>query len=60
MTVKSIMGLVPTIQAASLVGENLKVAKKKDKNVGDMIGLGMKNIVGTSLIKVESDLIAGL
>ena len=60
MTIKNILGLVPTIQAAALVGENLKVAKKKDKSMGDMIGLGMKNIVGTSLIKTESDLIASL
>ncbi len=59
MTVKSIMSLIPTIQAAALVGENVRVAKKK---VGskDLIGLGVKNIVGIEVIKLESGLIAGL
>ena len=60
MTYKDILKVAPTLQAVALVGENLKVAKKKDKSVGDMVGLGVKNVVGTSLIKTESDLIASL
>jgi len=60
MTTKNILNIIPTIQAAALVGENLKVAKKKDKKVEDIVGLGLKNIVGTSLIKVESNLISSL
>ena len=76
MTLKNIANLIPTVQAASLLNENLKAAKtpKKDgsgkgirANRGrmgcdttELIGLGTKNIIGISLIKAESDLIAGL
>ena len=60
MTAKDIAGLIPTMQSIALVSENIKVSRKKKITTGDMVGLGMKNIVGVSLIKVESDLIAGL
>ena len=60
MTYKNIAQLIPTLQAAALVGENIKLAKKKNKTSKDMIGMGTKNIVGISLIKVNADLIAGL
>ena len=60
MPVKTLLSIAPTLQAAALAGENLKVAKKKDKKVGDIVGLGVKNIVGTSLIKTQFDLIGGL
>ncbi len=60
MSLKDIAGLVPTVHAAALLQENVKIAKKKDKKAGDLVGLGLKNIVGTSLIKVESDIIAGI
>ena len=59
MTYKSIMGVIPSIQATSLVSENLKVATKK-KSTKEILGLGIKNIVGTSLIKTEADLISTL
>jgi len=54
------MSLIPTIQAAALASENVKVVKKKKVGTGDLIGLGAKNIVGIELIKLESGLIAGL
>jgi len=60
MSYKTIAGMIPTIQAASLVSHNLKDVKKKKKTSGDMIGMGMKNIVGISLIKAEADIIGGL
>jgi len=60
MTYKQIMSLVPTLQATALVTENIKVAKKKKLGVKDMAGLGVKNIIGTEFIKLESGLIAGL
>ncbi len=60
MTAKAIASLIPTIQAAALVGENVKVAKKKKVDSKDLIGLGVKNIVGIEIIKLESSLIAGL
>ncbi len=60
MTIKQIASLIPTIQAAALVGENVRVAKKKKVGTKDLIGLGVKNIVGIEVIKLESGLIAGL
>jgi len=60
MSYKSIASLIPTIQATSLVGHNLKVVKKKDKSVKDILGLGVTNIVGVSLIQAESQLIGEL
>jgi len=76
MPYKNILRLIPTIQAAQLASENVKAIKvpKKDAsgkgmraNRGkagcsstEMVGLGMKNIVGIEVIKLESGLIAGL
>ena len=54
---KDILNLIPTSHAVSLVNENIKKSKEPTK---DMINLGMKNIVGINLIKVESGLIAGI
>ena len=60
MPYKSIMNLIPTVQAASLVGHNVKVATKKKLTTKDILGLGMTNIVGTSLIQTEAQLIGSL
>jgi len=73
MTYKSIMNIIPTVQAASLATALSKIPKKDGSGKGvranrgrsgcdttEMIGLGTKGIVGTSLIKVNADLIAGL
>lgn len=57
MTTKDIMNLVPTMHSMALVGENMKVVNKKKKSSKDLIGLGMKNLVGATLIKSEADLI---
>jgi len=58
MTYKQIMGLIPTVQSMALVGENIRVAKKKKVDAMDLVKLGTKNIVGVGLIKAESDLIS--
>jgi hypothetical protein len=60
MSYKKIMEIVPTIQSVHLISENLKALKKKKMKSKDIIGLGAKNIVGTSLIKIEADLISDL
>jgi len=57
MATKQIMNLIPTIQAAALLNENVKVTKKKKVSTGDLVGLGAKNLVGIELIKLESTLI---
>ncbi len=59
MSAKTILGLIPAIQSATLLKENIKLAKKKNKKVGDFVGVGIKNIIGTELIKAEADLIGG-
>ncbi len=60
MTMKQILNLIPTLQATALLSENVRVAKKKKVDTKDLIGLGVKNIVGTEFIKLESSLIAGI
>jgi len=60
MPYKTIAGLIPTIQAVHLTNYNIKKATKKKPTTKDMLELGVGNIVGISLIKVESDLIASL
>jgi len=54
------MGIIPTVQAASLAGHNIKFATKKDKTAKDFLEIGTTNIVGTELIKTEASLIGGL
>jgi len=50
---KAIMRTVPTIMAAGLVQHNLNYLKKKKKK--GLLGLGVDNIVGASLIHASSD-----
>ena len=49
---KDIVGIVPTLHSYSLVRHNLKKRKKKR-----LVKLFGKNIVGTSLIRAESEFI---
>jgi len=60
MSYTQIARLIPTIQASALVGKNLEIATKKKKKTKDMVNLGVTNLVGLSLIKVNADMIAGL
>jgi len=46
-----ILGLVPLAQSVALAGENIKLAKKKDKNTMDFVGQGVENIVGITLME---------
>ena len=57
---KTVIGLAPLAMSASLLNENLKEVKKKKHTTKGIVGLGMKNIIGVSLIKAEADLIGGL
>jgi len=60
MTIKDIANIIPTMQSVALVSENIRFAKKKKKKMGDFVSMGATNIVGTTLIKAESDFIAGM
>lgn len=54
---KALLSVARTAQAIALANENLKVAKKKKKvKTKDLTSLGLKNVVGISLIKVQADL----
>lgn len=57
---KALLDVARTAQALALTKESLKLAKKKKKKVKDIVGVGMKNIVGIPLIKIQADLAAQL
>jgi hypothetical protein len=59
MTSKEILEIVPAIHSASLVGNALKLLKKKKKRK-NLFGTAADTIVGASMIKAESDMIAGM
>lgn len=48
------------VQSVGLLGENVRVAKKKRKSARDLVGLGVTNIVGSSLLGAQSDIIGSL
>ena len=60
MNYQAIMKAIPVIQSAQLVEHNLKKVKKKKVNTKDILDLGMTNIIGTSMIKINADLIGTL
>jgi len=60
MTVRQIMNLVPIAHSIAILSENVKVAKKKKVKSKDLIGLGLKNVVGIEFVKLESGLIAAI
>ena len=55
MDVKPILNAAVALQAASLAGESLKLARKKKKKPKDFLSAGTGLIVGSALIKSESD-----
>ena len=60
MPYKQIANLIPTMQSIALVEHNLKKIKKKKKKASDMLELGVTNVVGVSMIKLNADIIAGM
>lgn len=54
---KEILKLVPTMQSAMLLNENLKLSQKKSPKVKNFAKVGIKNLIGLEFIKAESDLI---
>ena len=56
----SLLKLAQTGQALALTTENIRVAKKKKKTTKDIIGLGIKNIVGIKLISETGKIISTL
>lgn len=65
---KSLIDLGISMQSAALLGENYKVAKhslankpiKARNGAKNIVGLGVKNIVGISLLRSQAQLAEGL
>ncbi len=57
MAIVPLLNLAQAAQALALTTEGVRVAKKKKKKVKDIVGLGVKNIVGISLIKETGKII---
>jgi len=60
MGYKEILGVAQTMQSAALVGDAYALVRKKKKTTGDFLGVGTRNIVGTSLIKAQADIVGGM
>ena len=60
MTTKAIAGLIPAMQSTALLGANLDYLKRKKKKLTGLVGLGVGNIVGASMIKETSNIIGKL
>ncbi len=60
MSIKALLSIAPTLQAASLAASTAKKSTKKDAEVGDIVGSATKILVGVPLIKTQFDLIKGL
>jgi len=58
--VKPILNVGVAAQSAALLGENVRLAKKKKVTTKDMVSTGMKNIVGVPLLQAQSKIIGGL
>lgn len=57
MTYKDILGITPSLTSLALASEGYRVVKKKKKKLKDITSLGVKNLVGTALIKEQAGLI---
>ena len=58
--VRSLINLAQAAQALALTTEGIRVAKKKKKTTKDILGLGVKNIVGISLIRTTGQVAGNL
>lgn len=56
---KAILQLIPLMQSSIILGENIKLSKKKKMKVEDMIGVGVGTLVGIELIKITANEIEG-
>jgi len=53
--------IIPTLQATALISHNVsKLSSKKKISTKDILGLGVTNVVGTSLIQATAGITSGL
>lgn len=55
----NLLKIVPTLQAVSVMDENLKLVNKKKKTSKDFIKTGVKNVIGIEFTKMSADLAGG-
>jgi len=60
MSYQTIAKVIPTMMAVNLVSHNIKAVNKKKTTSKDMLELGVGNMVGVSMLKINADLIGGL
>ncbi len=58
--VTALLDVSRAVQALSLVGASLKVAKKKKVKTKDIVGLGITTIAGLSLLKAQKQIASSL
>lgn len=52
-----LLRLIPTLQSLSIVAENAKFVKKKNKTTKNFIDVGVGNMIGVALTKETADFI---
>jgi len=60
MTYKDIAKVSTTAMALGIAGENIKLATKKKKKVGDFLKVGITNLAGLPLLKAQAQLVGEL
>lgn len=60
MSARDLINAAIAVESVGLIGENVRFARKKKKRVSDILGVGVKNIVGTSLIRATAQAGEGL
>lgn len=59
-TIQNLGRLAQTGQSLALVGENLRAIKRKKIKTDGVVKLGVKNIVGTELIRATGTIVGTL
>lgn len=52
-----ILKVIPAIQSTALAADNIDFMHKKNKGASDYMKQGTKNIIGTHMISMTSDLV---
>jgi len=58
MTYNQILKVIPTIQAAALVGNSVRFLKKKKKRPTDFLSNATETMVGAAFIKEEANFLS--
>jgi len=60
MSIQSIANVIPMMTGVALLSENVRVINKKKKTTSDFVKLGVTNIIGTSFITSQSQMLSDL